>query len=106
MLNAMSSVPFWEGHIVDAVHEQEDGSLLIVLEACPLSEARCGACRQPCALVHERRRRKVRDRDCLDKRVWLDVPIRRLDCHHCNARVAEHIVWLDRRARITHRVRL
>ncbi|HEX8785019.1 MAG TPA: ISL3 family transposase [Terriglobales bacterium] len=106
MLNAMSSVPFWEGHIVDSVQEQEDGSLLIVLAECPVSEALCGACRQPCALVHERRRRRVRDRDCLDKRVWLDVPIRRLDCHHCNARVAEHIVWLDRRARVTHRVRL
>lgn len=106
MLNAMSSLPFWEGHIVDAVQEQEDGSLLIVLDTCPASDAVCGACRQPCALVHERRRHKVRDRDVLDRRVWLDVPVRRLDCHHCNARVAEHIVWLDRRARITHRVRL
>jgi transposase len=106
MLNVMSSLPFWEGHVVDSVQEQEDGSLLIVLEACPASDALCGACRQPCALVHERRRRKVRDRDMLDKRVWLDVPVRRLDCHHCDARVAEHIAWLDRRARITHRVRL
>jgi len=106
MLNAMSSLPFWEGHIVNAVHEQADGSLLIVLDTCPLSEALCGACRQSCVLVHERRRRKVRDRDILDRRVWLDVPIRRLDCHHCGARVAEHIGWLDRRARMTHRVRL
>jgi len=106
MLNAMSSLPFWEGQIVDSVQEQEDGSLLIVLETCPASDALCGACHQPCALVHERRRRKVRDRDILDKRVWLDVPVRRLDCHHCDARVAEHIAWLDRRARFTHRVRL
>ncbi|MFD0876698.1 helix-turn-helix domain-containing protein, partial [Massilia pinisoli] len=106
MLNAMSSLPFWEGHIVDAVQEQEDGSLLIVLETCPVSDALCGSCRQPCVLVHERRRRRVRDRDILDRRVWLDVPVRRLNCHHCDARVAEHIAWLDRRARITHRVRL
>lgn len=106
MLNAMLSLPFWEGHIVDSAQEQEDGSLLIVLDTCPASEARCGACRQPCPLVHEHRRRKVRDRDILDRRVWLDVPVRRLDCHHCDARSAEHIVWLDRRARITHRVRL
>ena len=106
MLNAMSSLPFWEGHIVHSVQDLEDGSLLVVLDTCPASEAQCGACRQPCSLVHERRRRKVRDRDCLDRRVWLDLPIRRLDCHHCNARVTEHISWLDRRARITHRVRV
>lgn len=106
MLNAMSSVPFWEGHVVDTVREEPDGSLLVVLEECPESEALCGACHQSCSLIHERRRRRVRDRDCLDRRVWLDVPIRRLDCHHCDARVAEHITWLDRRSRITHRVRL
>ncbi|WEF31634.1 ISL3 family transposase [Pseudoduganella chitinolytica] len=106
MLNAMSSLPFWEGYIVHSVQDREDRSLLIVLETCPASEARCGSCRQPCSLIHERRRRIVRDRDCLDRRVWLDVPVRRLDCHHCNARVAEHISWLDRRARITHRVRV
>lgn len=106
MLNAMSSVPFWEGHVVDTVREEPDGSLLVVLAECSQNEAFCGACRQPCSLVHERRRRRVRDRDCLDRRVWLDVPIRRLDCHHCDARVAEHIAWLDRRSRVTHRVRL
>lgn len=106
MLNAMSSVPFWEGHVVDTICEEPDGSLLVTLVQCPESAALCGACRQPCSLVHEYRRRRVRDRDCLDRRVWLDVPIRRLDCHHCDARVAEHIVWLDRRSRMTHRVRL
>jgi transposase len=106
MLNAMSSVPFWEGHVVDTIREEPDGSLLVVLAECSKSEAFCGACHQPCSLIHERRRRRVRDRDCLGRRVWLDVPIRRLDCHHCDARVAEHIAWLDRRSRITHRVRL
>jgi transposase len=106
MFNARSSVPFWEDHVVDSVREEPDGSTLVTLAECPQSEALCGACRQPCSQIHERRRRRVRDRDCLDRRVWLDVPIRRLDCHHCDARVAEHIVWLDRRSRITHRVRL
>lgn len=106
MLNAMSSLPFWEGHVVDSVVERDDGSLLIILIACPTAEALCGCCRQPCALVHERRWREVRDRDILDRRVWLKVPIRRLDCHHCDARVTEHIAWLDRRSRVTHRVRV
>ena len=85
MLNAMWSLPFWEGHVVDSVLEQEDGSLLIALKESPGADALCGCCRQPCALIHERRRRRVRDRDILDRRVWLDVPIKRLDCHHCDA---------------------
>jgi transposase len=106
MLNAMSSFPFWEGHIVDSVVDRDDGSLLITLIACPTAEPLCGCCRQPCALIHERRWREVRDRDILDRRVWLKVPIRRLDCYHCDARVTEHIAWLDRRSRMTHRVRV
>ena len=106
MLNAMSSLPFWEGYFVDSVVEQDDESLLIVLNACPTADALCGSCRQPCTLVHERRWRRIRDRDILDRRVWLKVPIRRLDCHHCDARVTEHICWLDRRSRVTHRVRV
>jgi transposase len=106
MLNAMSSLQFWEGHVVDSVVELDDGSLLITLESAPDADAVCGRCRQCCALVHERRWRRVRDRDILDKRVWLKVPVRRLDCHHCGARVTEHIVWLDHRSRVTHRVRI
>lgn len=106
MLNAMSSLPFWEGHIVDSVIEQEDDSLLIVLNTCPTADAICGSCRQPCALVHDQRWRRIRDRDILDRRVWLKVPIRRLDCHHCDVRHIEHVTWLDRRSRMTHRVRI
>ncbi|ATD58956.1 MAG: ISL3 family transposase [Janthinobacterium svalbardensis] len=106
MLNAMSSLPFWEGHVVDSITELDEGSLLITLDAAPEAEALCGACRQACALVHERRWRQVRDRDILDRRVWIKVAVRRLDCHHCGARVAEHITWLDRRSRMTHRVRI
>lgn len=105
MLNAMLSLPFWEGHVVDSVVELDDASLLVALNAAPGADALCGCCRQPCVLVHERRWRRVRDRDILDRRVWLKVPVRRLDCHHCGARVAEHIAWLDPRSRVTHRVR-
>ena len=105
MLNAMLALPFWEGHVVESCGEQADGSLLIQLTESPEVPARCGRCRAPCVLVHERRRRRVRERDCFDRRVWLEVPIRRMDCHHCGARVVEHIAWLDRRSRVTHRVR-
>ena len=105
MLNAMLALPFWEGHVVESCSEQADGSLLIRLTESPEIPARCGACQGACELLHERSRRRVRDRDCFDRRVWLDVPIRRMDCHHCGARVVEHIGWLDRRSRVTHRMR-
>ena len=105
MSNAMLALQFWEGHVVDWCREEADGSLLISLAEAPEIPARCGACQAACVLVHERNRRRIRERDWFDRRVWLDVPIRRMDCHHCGARVVEHIAWLDRRSRITHRLR-
>jgi len=101
----MSGLAFWEGHVVQSVREQADGSLLIALSEDPLVAARCGRCGEPCMLVHERRWRRVRDRDCFDRRVWLDVPVRRMDCHHCGACVTERIAWLPVQARITRRLR-
>jgi len=104
MSNAMSALPFWEGfHVVSCI-ERDDNALLITLSSA-VTTPPCGVCRQPCSLLHERRRRLVRDRDCFDRKVWLDVPIRRMDCHHCGARAAEHIDWLDRHARVTLRLR-
>ena len=101
----MSSVAFWEGHVVKSCGEQADGSLLIELSEDPKHEARCGACDMPCALVHERNWRQIRERDWFDRRVWLRVPVRRMDCHHCGARAAERIGWLNRHARLTERLR-
>jgi transposase len=100
----MSGLAFWEGHVVQSCHEQADGSLLIELAEDPERPACCGRCGQPCALVHERRWRRVRERDWFDRRVWLNVPIRRMDCHHCGARVTERIPWLAGYARVTKRL--
>ena len=105
MSNAMPCLTFWEGHLVDSVIERADGSLLLKLTEDPEIPARCGCCREECVLIHERRRRLVRERDWFDRRVWLDVPIRRMDCHHCGARVVEHITWLGSRSRVTQRLR-
>lgn len=105
MSDAMLALQFWEGHVVDSCSEQADGSLLIKLIESPEVPARCGNCQGACVLIHERRRRRVLERDWFDRRVWLEVPIRRMDCHHCGARVVEHIAWLERRSRITHRLR-
>ena len=101
----MLSLTFWEGHVVDSCSEAPDNSLLIKLSEAPQGEARCSRCQQVCVLVHERRRRKVRDRDLFDRRVVLDVPIRRMDCHHCGERSVEQIAWLDSRSRVTQRLR-
>lgn len=105
MQDAMLGLTFWEGHVVDSCSEATDQSLLIHLAEAPQSEARCGRCQQVCVLVHERRRRRVRERDLFDRRVVLDVPIRRMDCHHCGARCVEQIAWLDSHSRVTQRLR-
>lgn len=104
MHDVMSGLAFWEGHVVQSVREQADGSLLIALSEDPQIAARCGRCGEPCVLLHERRWRRVRERDCFDRRVWLDVPVRRMDCHHCGACVTERIAWLPGQARLTRRL--
>jgi len=101
----MLGVVFWEGYVVDSSQERADGSLLLRLSEAPSYRPRCGRCGSDCVLLHERRRRLVRDRDWLDRRVWLDVPIRRLDCYQCGAHAAEQLSWLDTGERITHRLR-
>lgn len=105
MCDAMLGVVFWEGRLVDSCQERADGSLLLTLSEDPSHRRRCGRCGSDCVLLHERRRRRVRDRDWFDRRVWLDVPIRRLDCYQCGARAAERLSWLDTGERITHRLR-
>jgi len=105
MHDVMSGLAFWEGHVVQSCHEQADGSLLIDLSEDPHIAACCGQCGEPCALVHERRWRRIRERDWFDRRVWLNVPVRRMDCHRCGARVTERIAWLPEGARITRRLR-
>lgn len=104
MQDIMSGLAFWEGHVVQSCHEQADGSLLIHLSEDLNAMACCGRCGLPCALVHDRRWRRIRERDWFDRRVWLSVPIRRMDCHHCGARVSERIPWLAGHARITRRL--
>lgn len=104
MQDVMSGMVFWEGHVVQSVHEQADGSLLIHLTEDPDKPACCGRCGQSCALMHERRWRRIRERDWFDRRVWLNVPVRRMDCHHCGARVTERIAWLGGHARVTLRL--
>lgn len=47
----------------------------------------------------------MRDRDLLDQRVQLQLPVRRLDCLSCG-RVTERINWLAPASRLTQRLRV
>ena len=91
---------FWEGFEPTGWSEQADGSLVIRLSACAGYAPRCGGCRRSVSIVHERNRRWIRERDLIDRRLWLDVPVRRLRCGHCGIRT-EHISWLHGRRALT-----
>ncbi|MDT4822181.1 ISL3 family transposase ISAeme19 [compost metagenome] len=93
---------FWPGFDI-AGHVTSNSTSTITLEPSKTLLPRCSRCRQPCPLIHDRRLRRVRDRDLFDQRVQLVVPIRRVDCLRCG-RVNEHIDWLAPFARITQRL--
>ncbi|RWT27065.1 ISL3 family transposase, partial [Aeromonas caviae] len=64
---------------------------------------RCRRCLQPTPLIHDQRIRRVRERDLFDRQVWLQLPVRRVDCLRCG-RVSEHIDWLPSGSRLTRRM--
>lgn len=94
---------FWPGYDVAAYRHCTNNHLTFTLEPSPEQLPRCSRCLQPCPLVHDRHIRQVRDRDLFEYRVWLRLPIRRLDCLRCG-RVVEKIDWLPSRSRITLRL--
>lgn len=96
---------FWPGYEVVACRQATHDSLLIELEPQVGALPKCGRCHQDCPLIHERRIRQVRDRDLLDQRVLLQLPVRRVDCLDCG-RVTERIDWLEPASRVTQRLRL
>ena len=95
----------WEGFIPVSSQVLRDRECLIKLAANPSVTARCGRCGAACQQIHDTHRRRVRDRDLFDFRVWLDVPVRRVHCAHCGP-VRERLSWLPPHARITNRLRL
>ena len=94
---------FWPGFQPGLSDTPNEHTLIIHLEPCPTTTPRCGRCYQPSPLIHDRRVRTVRDRDLLDKRVELRMPVRRVDCLGCG-RVTEHIDWLSQGSRLTRRM--
>jgi transposase len=78
---------FWEGHVVQSVHARADVALLIDLPEDPSKPARRGQCGRPRVLVHDWCWHRIRERDWLDRRVWLNLPVRLKAWHHREARV-------------------
>lgn len=94
---------FWPGYDVVACSHSAENTLTLTLEPRAADLPRCGRCQQPSPLIHDRRIRLVRDRDLLDQRVQLRLPVRRVDCLTCG-RVTEHISWLAPASRLTRRL--
>jgi len=94
---------FWPGFQVKACHSPDAHTLIIDLE--PLVEVvpRCGRCHRQSPLIHDRRIRMIRDRDLLDQRMQVRVPVRRVDCLSCG-RATEQIDWLLPGTRLTRRL--
>lgn len=95
---------FWRGYDVVSCHDSDPHTLTLLLEPKPGLTPRCSRCQQQAPLIHDRRVRQVRDRDILDRRVLLRVPVRRVDCLQCG-RVTEAIDWLPVTSRLTSRLR-
>ncbi|BAN49534.1 ISL3 family transposase [Metapseudomonas resinovorans] len=104
-MNPIDLAQFWPGYEVVACRQATHDTLLIELEPQAGSLPKCGRCHQDCPLIHERRIRQVRDRDLLDQRVLLQLPVRRVDCLDCG-RVTERIDWLEPASRLTQRLRV
>lgn len=102
-MNARELPSFWEGFCVEACEEPAEGTLQITLKADPTWTPSCGGCGRPSPLIHDWQWRRIRDRDLLDRRLWLRIPLRRVDCLHCGRR-RERVSWLAPRARFTRRL--
>jgi transposase len=89
---------FWEGFQLTEQRILNDQELLIILE--PDRSPCCSGCGLVVSQLHDRHRRRVRERDLFHYRVWLEVPVRRVACPRCGVRV-ERIGWLDGRRHLT-----
>lgn len=91
---------FWEGFVFDDLFASDDSHVVIGLRADPLVAPCCSGCGQRTLAVHDVATRRVRERNLFDRKVWLNVPIRRVRCVDCGVRT-ESIPWLPSRQRMT-----
>ena len=103
MHDAIDASRFWIGFRLIDTQALSETDLLLRLEADPHVDPRCGRCQRPCGLIHDRSLRRVRERHLFDRQVWLEVPLRRVECLSCGVST-EHVPWLPARSRLTGRL--
>jgi transposase len=101
--NAIALDAFWKGFRVSRSELISETERLVILEPAAGELPRCAQCGEACGLVHERTVRRIRERDLLDQRLWLEVPLRRVECLRCG-RGMERVEWLAPRRRLTRRM--
>lgn len=94
----------WEGFLPISSKTLGPKACVISLGPDPARSPSCAQCGALCSNVHDTQRRRVRDRDLFDYRVWLDVPVRRVRCYRCGVG-REGLSWLSPHARMTLRMR-
>lgn len=99
-MNANPLSLFWEGFTIESYTQIDSHSLLIRLQPADNHPSCCSGCNQPTQAIHDTRIRRVRERDLLHYRVWLEVPVRRVRCATCGPTL-EEIGWLPGRQRLT-----
>lgn len=92
----------WEGFRPTGFDRLCATQCVIFLE--PDGLPRCNGCGVLSKRIHDVSRRRVRERDIFEFRVWLDVPVRRVRCERCGVG-REALSWLSPHARITDRLR-
>lgn len=101
-MNASLLNLLWEGFRSTHHTILSDNTLHISLE--PTRPPVCSGCGIANDKVHDYTIRRIRERDILQYRTWLKVPVRRIRCPACGPRV-EAISWLPERSRMTSRMR-
>lgn len=86
-MNANPLAHFWEGFTLESSFQLDPQSLLIRLRPLEGSQPCCSGCHQPTSAVHDTSIRRVRERDLLHYRVWLEVPVRRVRCVACGPKL-------------------
>lgn len=94
---------WWKGFVPQSFDSLSDKELLITLSPNSKVLPCCGKCHQECLRIHDRSIRMIRDRDILDQRVTLSLPIRRVLCPECGI-TTEFLEWLSPWARVTNRL--
>ena len=99
-MNANLTSLFWTGFSVSSCTEMTPDTLLIRLQPLTSRPPYCRGCNRSTPHIHDTSLRRVRERDLLNWKVWLDVPVRRLRCSSCGI-MTEKIDWLPERQRYT-----